>query len=145
GRDPGRPGEVTQERHIRHHGRDGAGQRGSGEGETAALAHPGHRDPSTVDGRVAAQHLDRAHGVGVDPPVVVVVRVLDAAGEEARLGGTGPPRVAGVADRPAAALAAGVDDQVGVAGAGPEDVLVGQTPTAVVPLELHHARQYALE
>ena len=85
--------------------------------DAAALAASGDRDPSRVDVGMRSDRLDRPDGVDVDAPVVVVGRVEDAAGHEARMGWrTRSARIGRVADGPARPLAAGVHDEVGVAG-----------------------------
>src|SRR6185369_13813423 len=78
GRDPGAPPEVAQERYVRHHSDDSAGQRRHGDRDAAALAVAGDDDPISVDERVAADKVDGADGVGVDAAVKVFRWVLDA-------------------------------------------------------------------
>ena len=86
----------------------------------------------------------RGHGLGrVDEQAGVVVRprVGDAAGQESR--GTGGARVAGirgVGAAPSAALAAGVHDEVGVAGAAPGQPLEGVAAPASIADVLDHER-----
>src|SRR5690606_4324329 len=75
-----------------------------------------------------------AHAVGVDAAVVVVVGVLDPAGERARGRHARAGRVRGgpEAVRGGGALPTGVHDDVGVAGGGPGEAGVGETASAAV-------------
>src|SRR5690606_28786234 len=111
--------DVAQPRDVGHRGGD-VGEPGDGGRDRPALAHPGDRDAGRVDAGQGADGLDRAHTVGEDAPVVVVVRVLDAAGEGARGGDAGPDGVGcgAVAVGGRGALPAGVHDDGGVARCG---------------------------
>jgi hypothetical protein len=94
---------------------------------------------------VGAGGFDGAHGVGEDAAVIIRGRVEQAAGHEAGVlrvaaGGLEVGRVAGLA---VAALAARVHDQVGIAGAGPQQGVDGEAAPAAVADVLHHAGELA--
>ncbi len=128
---------VAQERDVGQGRDEPVGEARDGDGDAAALAHAVHGDALGVDAGHRAHGVDRAHAVGEDAAVVVVVRVLDAAREDARDGGPRPGRVGrATAAAPLAALPARVDDEVRVPGVRPREVLVGQPATAAVPEEL---------
>ena len=133
---------VAQERHVRRDGHQVGHQAADGDGDAAALAGAGHRGARGVGERVRWGRLDGAYGVGEDPPVVVVLRGVDAPGHEPGVGGRAADRVRGAAaPAPGAALAPGVHDEVGPARRRPQQMLHRQPAPAAVADELHDQRQ----
>lgn len=135
---------VAEERHIGDRRRHVVAQPGHGEGEPAALAAAEHRDPRCVHGLVRLRRVDGPHRVRDQPPVVVPVRILDAAREESgRRGavavGADVRGVRGVLAP--AALPPVVHDQMRVAEGAPGQPGVGNAPAAVVADVLHHGGQ----
>jgi hypothetical protein len=139
--DPGGAREVAQERYERHRRRQVGTQSRHRQRQTAALAAAEHRNPGRVDLRQGTGRVHRTYRVGVEPAVVVALRIGDSPGHHAGHLRTGRRRVGGVADAPAGALAAGVHLQVGEAGRGPEQILQGVPASAAVADVLHHGGQ----
>ena len=98
----------------------------------------------SVEG-VRAGRLDGTHRVREDPAVVVVLRVVDAAGHETGVRGRPAHRVRrAAAPAPGAALPAGVHHEVRPARGRPQQVLVRKSAPAAVADELHDQRQRSL-
>ena len=145
-----RTAEVAQERHVggRSDQRDAGegGESGGRDGDAAALAAAGDDDLVRVDLGQRAGGVEQAYGVGVDPAVVVVLRVGDPGRHEAGRVVQARRRcpVGGAARAARApALAAGVHHQVGVAGLGPGRGGVREAAAAGVAVVLHDRGQRA--
>lgn len=138
------PPVVAEERHVGDGRRHVVPQSGDGQRESAALAAAEDGDPFGVHRVVGLRRVDGPDRVGDEPPVVVPVGVLDAAGQETGRGRTVAlgPDVRGVGGvLAAAALPPVVHHQVRVAERAPGQPCVRDAPPAVVPDVLHHGRQ----
>jgi parallel beta-helix repeat protein len=134
------PLDVAQERHVGVAHRDQLrDQRGGGQRQPAALAHPGHRHARGA-GQLAGC-LDRPYRVGEQAGVIVVLGSRDAPGHHARVFRARVPPVRVIAGRtgaPPPALAPGVHHQQGVAERGQQHVFGRTVAPAAVADELHH-------
>ena len=129
---------MGHERHVGHGRADTVRQVGRHDRQPPALALAGGDQGQARRGRVAAGRVHGAGGVDEQARVVVRARVGDAAGHEPA--GARRAVVAGVRRvraAPRAALAAGVHDQVDVAGAAPGQPVERVAAAAAVADVLH--------
>ena len=132
---------VAQERHVRRDRGQVRDQPAHRDRDPAALARPESHRARRVGQRVRTGRLHGTHPVREHPPVVVVLRGVDAPRHETGVRGRAPHRVRGPATAaPGAALATGVHHEVRPSRGRPQQMLVRQTAPAAVPHELHDHR-----
>ena len=140
-----RTAEVVHEGDVRHRADHPMIERSGGDRERPALGSAGDEDLRSIHLRQRGCGLNRVVGVDVDPAVVVIAGVLDAARHEALIPVAGAPRIRGRSPiAPRAALTARVHEEMGESGARPVEVVHRKAASSAVALVLDDGRQGAL-